>query len=272
MSPSALRNRRLDVVAAKELLEVENRERVTLVKREELAECGVGLNRLLVHEVVGARIRHDALRDGRAADLRVLGLGKEAAELVANLDGLSEDAGLRLRTLNGLRLALAAAVGLLDDTGGLLLNDLEGRRGGRGRRLESTQLLVELRNRLVERGADVLLDRLRGRDGDRRRGSDDNGCRLNNGGGLGGLCGLGRLRGDGGRDSGNNDGGLNRGNGGLRGLRRLRRLGRCGAHFGSIGGTNCGHGTRVLGSGLNPGRVKFARQTAKVAGLAGQWQ
>ena len=260
-------------MAAKELLEVENRERITLVKREELAESGVGLNRLLVHEVVGARIRHDTLRDRRAADLRVLGLGEEAAELVANLDGLREDAGLRLRTLNGLRLALAAAVGLLDDTGGLLLNDLEGRRGGRGRRLEGAQLLVELRNRLVERGADVLL--LRGRGGDRRRGRgrDDNGCRLNNGGGLGGLCGLGRLRGDCRRcDSGNNDGGLNRGNGGLRGLRRLRRLGRGGAHFGSIGGTNCGHGTRVLGSGLNPGRVKFARQTAKVAGLAGQWQ
>ena len=264
-------------MAAEELLEVENRERVTLVKREKLAECGIGLNRLLVHEVVGARIRHDALRDGRAADLRVLGLGKEAAELVANLDGLREDAGLRLRTLNGLRLALAAAVGLLDDTGGLLLNDLERRRGGRGGRLEGTQLLVELRDGLVERGTDVLLNRLRGRGCDRGRRGNDNGCRLNNGGGLCGLR-LGCLRGNNrGRNSSDDDirrRSLNRGNGNrcLCGLRRLRRLGRGGAHFGSIGGTNCGHGTRVLGSGLSHGRVKFGHQTAKVAGLAGQWQ
>ena len=125
-----LRNRRLDVVAAEELLEVQDRERVTLVERQELAERGIGLDRLLVHEVVGARIRHDALRDRRAADLRVLRLAEERRELIADLDGLREDAGLRLRTLNGLRLALAAAVGLLDDAGRLLLNDLEGRRGG----------------------------------------------------------------------------------------------------------------------------------------------
>ena len=257
-------------MAAEELLEVQDRERVTLVERQELAECGIGLDRLLVHEVVGARIRHDALRDRRAADLRVLRLAEERRELVADLDGLREDAGLRLRTLNGLRLALAAAIGLLDDAGRLLLNDLEGRRCGRSRRLERTQLLVELRNRLLERGADVLLLRRRGSDR-RRRGGGNNGRRLNGGG----LRGLGRLHGLRGRsnDSGYNNRGLNRGNGDRRlgcGLRRLRRR-LCGsAHFGIVGGTNCGHGTRVLDSGLRCDCVKFAGQNIKVADLRGQ--
>ena len=248
-----LRNRRLDVVAAEELLEVEDRERVTLVKREELAEGAVGLDRLLVHQVVGARVRHHALRDRRAADLRVLRLGEEAAELVADLDGLREDAGLGLRTGNGVRLALAAAIGLLDDTGRLLLNDLESSGGGARGRLERTELLVELRDRLLERGTDVLLDNgVRGRGGDRRRRRN-----LNNGGGnrgrrLRGLRGLRRLRGDGrGRNGLNRD--SNSGGNGLSGLRGLRRRGlggNGGAHFGRVGGTNCGHLTRVLIPGV----------------------
>lgn len=237
-------------MAAEELLEVEDRERVTLVEREKLAESGVGLDRLLVHQVVGARICHNALRDGRAADLRVLRLGEEAAELVADLDGLREDAGLGLRTGNGVRLALAAAIGLLDDAGRLLLNDLEGSGGGARGRLERTQLLVELRDRLLERGADVLLDNgVRGRGGDRRRRRN-----LNNGGNNGGglrLRGLRRLRG--GNDRGRN--GLHNrdssdGLSGLRGLRRRGLGGNGGAHFGRVGGTNCGHLTRVLMPGV----------------------
>jgi hypothetical protein len=254
----------LDVVAAEELLEVQDRERVTLVERKELAEGGVGLDRLLVHEVVGAGIRHDALRDRRAADLRVLRVGKEAAELVADLDGLREDAGLRLRTLNRLRLTLAAAVGLLDHAGRLLLNDLEGTGGGRGRRLESTQLLVELRDRLLERGTDILLnDRVRGSRGHdirRKRCRGHNGRLNNGGGGLRSLC-LGGLHWD--RCSNGNSGGLNNGRN-LR-LRRLRGLGRNGAHFGSIGGTICGHLTRVLDAGWRHTGVNFGRQTIKVA-------
>lgn len=237
-------------MAAEELLEVEDRERVTLVKREELAEGTVGLDRLLVHQVVGARVRHNALRDRRAADLRVLRLGEEAAELVADLDGLREDAGLGLRTGNGVRLALAAAIGLLDDAGRLLLNDLEGGCGGAGGRLERAELLVELRDRLLERGTDVLLIRRRGSHDRRGRRGDHNNRRLNNGG-LGDL-GLRRLRG---RDSRCGD--LNRrsnsgGNGlcGLRGLRRRGLGGNGGAHFGRVGGTNCGHLTRVLIPGV----------------------
>lgn len=253
----------LDVVAAEELLEVQNRERVTLVERKELAEGGVGLDRLLVHEVVGAGIRHDTLRDRRAADLRVLRVGKEAAELVADLDGLREDAGLRLRTLNRLRLTLAAAIGLLDHAGGLLLNDLEGTGGGRGRRLESTQLLVELRDRLLERGTDILLnDRVRGSRGYRRCCRDGHNGRLNNGGGGLRLGRLGGLRGHRCRCS-NRRRGLNNGRN-LR-LRRLRGLGRNGAHFGSIGGTICGHLTRVLDAGWRHTGVNFGRQTIKVA-------
>lgn len=238
-------------MAAEELLEVQDRERVTLVERKELAESGVGLDRLLVHQVVGARIRHHALRDRRAADLRVLRLGEEAAELVADLDGLREDARLGLRTGNGVRLALAAAVGLLDDAGRLLLNDLEGSRGGARGRLEGAQLLVELRDRLLERCTDILLVRGRGSDRGRRR-------NLNNGGGNRGnrLRGLGlallrRLRGDGrGRNGLNNRD--SRGNGlrGLRGLRGRSLGGNGGAHFGRVGGTNCGHLTRVLMPGV----------------------
>ena len=241
------RNRRLDVVAAEELLEVQDRERVTLVERQELAERGIGLDRLLVHEVVGARIRHDTLRDRRAADLRVLGVGEEAAELVADLDGLREDAGLGLRTGDGLRLALAAAIGLLDDAGRLLLNDLERSGGGRRGRLERTQLLVELRDRLLERGTDILLnDGVRGRGGHNGRGRGGDYCSLDD------LRGLRGLRGLGGRNGGSNNnrgGDLNNRGGGLRG-RLLRRRLRSGTHFGIVGGTNCGHGTRVLVPGL----------------------
>ena len=237
-------------MAAEELLEVQDRERVTLVKRKKLAERGIGLDRLLVHEVVGAGIRHDTLRDGRAADLRVLRLGEEAAELVADLDGLREDAGLGLRTGDGLRLALAAAIGLLDDAGGLLLNNLESTGGGRGGDLEGAELLVEVRNGLLERGTDVLLNNgVRGRGGDRRRGRNNRG--LNNGDGRLRDLRLGRLRGCRNRgDNGGDNRGLNRGNGCLGGLRRLRRR-LCGsAHFGSVGGTNCGHRTRVLMPGV----------------------
>ena len=64
-------------MAAEVLLEVQDRERVTLVEREELAERRIRLDRLLVHEALAARILHHALRDRRAADLRVLGLAKE---------------------------------------------------------------------------------------------------------------------------------------------------------------------------------------------------
>lgn len=240
-------------MAAEELLEVEDRERVTLVKREELAEGGVGLDRLLVHQVVRARVRHNALRDRRAADLRVLRLGEEAAELVADLDGLREDARLGLRTGDGVRLALAAAIGLLDDTGRLLLNDLERCSGGARGRLERAELLVELRDRLLERGADVLLNNgVRGRGGNRRRRRDRSGCdnrRLNNR--LCGLGGLRRLRGGNGR-CGDLNGHRNSGNGlrGLRGLRRRGLGGNGGAHFGRVGGTNCGHLTRVLIPGV----------------------
>ena len=238
-------------MAAEELLEVEDRERVTLVERQELAERGVSLDRLLVHQVVGARVRHHTLRNCRAADLGVLGLTQEGRELVADLHGLREDAGLRLGTLNGLRLALTAAIGLLDNTRGLLLNALEcsgsGRRGG----LEGAELLVELRDRLLKRSTDVLLDDgVRGRGGNHRRGGDN---RRNLNGSLRGLGGLRGLRGLG--DNGcclNGGSGNGRGgNGGLGVLGRLRGggLGRGGAHFGSVGGSICGHLTRVLATG-----------------------
>ena len=222
-------------MAAQVLLEVQDGQRITLVQRQQLAQGGIGLDRLLVHEVVGARIRHHTLGHGRAAHLSVLGLTQEGAQLRGDLHRLSEDAGLGLGTLNGLHLALAAAIGLLDHATGLLLNHLE-RGGGRAEGgLEGGELIVEISDSLLQRGTDVLLSGgggLSGRGrhdrGGHRRGSHDRDSRL-------GLRGLG-LRGLGRRSNGRDN---NSGNG--HGLSVLHGLlgsldGR--THFGVIGGSN----------------------------------
>lgn len=82
---------------------------------------------------MGLGVGHDTLGDRGAADLRSLGLAEERAQLVRDLHGLREDAGLRLRTLDLGARALAAAVRTLGEASSLLLNRLE-RRGSRGRR------------------------------------------------------------------------------------------------------------------------------------------
>ncbi len=222
-------------MAAQVLLQVQDRQRITLVQRQQLAKGGIGLDRLLVHQVVGTRIRHHTLGHGRAAHLSVLGLAKEGAQLGGDLHGLGEDAGLGLSTLNGLYLALAAAIGLLGKARSLLLNHLERGSGRAEGGLQAGQLLVKVGDGLLERGTDVLL----GGDGRLSGGRRHNGGRHNRRGNRGsslGLRGLG-LRGLRGRRRGGGSNNRDSHNG----LSRLHGLlgsldGR--THFGVIGGSN----------------------------------
>jgi len=237
---------RLDVVAAQELLEVQDRELVALGQGEELAERRIGVDRLLVHQAVALGVIHHTLGHGRAADLSVLGLAEEGAQLLRDADGLREDAVLGSGTLDGLGLSLAAAIGLLGEAGGQLLNGLEvgGLLGGIG--LGERHQLMLLGDRIRERHGDVLLDgggRLEGG----RGGKSDRGCRRGkrrrsnrssrSSGGL--LADLGRSsrsssrnRGD--NSSNDNSGRLNGLHGGLLGGGGLSGGS---AHFGVLGGS-----------------------------------
>ena len=221
-------------MATQELLQVQDGQVVSLAQRQQLAQGGVGLDGLLLHQVVGLGVGHDTLGHRGAANLGSLGLAQERAQLVRNLHGLGEDAGLGLRTLNLGAGPLAAAVRTLGQTGSLLLNRLEGRgrRGSRG--LQVVQVLLQRRNGLLQRGAEVLIGRRGGRGG-------NNG--LHNGGGSHrGSLGLhGLLGGLHGHRGGSGHGG---GYGGSLGLRGLLGGLRGGAHRVSGGGSRCGHGTQ----------------------------
>ncbi len=216
---------------AQVLLQVQDGQCVALVQGQQLAERGISLDGLLIHQVVGAGIGHHTLGHRGAAHLSVLGLSQEGAELGADLHGLGEDAGLGLSTLHGLSLALAPALGLLDDTGGLLLHNLEGCGGSAEGGLQGAQLLVEIIDGLLESRTDVLLNGggLGGRGDHLHSGGGSNrGCCLGGNSGLRGLGGLGGNR----SCSSNGD---SNGLGGLGGL-----LGSLdgGTHFGVIGGSN----------------------------------
>ena len=223
-------------MAAQELLQVQDGQHIALIQGQQLAQRRIRLDGLLVHQVVVARILHHTLGHRRPAHLRVLGLAQERAQLRGDLHGLGEDAGLGLGTLHDLRLALAAAIRLLRQARRLLLNGLQGRRRRRRRRLQARQLLLQVRNGLLQGGTHVLIGRsLRGGDnglGDRR--SHRLGLLLLSLGRL--LLGhllLGRLGGLGLRNNGNgNSNGLSNS---LRSL--LARL-HGGAHFGGVGGSN----------------------------------
>ena len=218
------RDRCLHVVAAQVLLQVQDGQHITLIQGQQLAQRGIRLDRLLVHQAVVPRILLHTLGHRRPAHLRVLRLAQERAQLSRDLHRLGEDAGLGLGTLHGLRLALAAAVGLLREAGRLLLNRLQRSRRRRRRRLQARQLLLEIRDGLLERGTDVLLHgHLRGRDLHGLHGL----LLLN-------LLGLGlrRLRlllnnGDNGNSNGN----------GLNGLRGLGSLLHGRTHFGGVRGS-----------------------------------
>ena len=235
-------------MAAQELLEVQDRELVALGQGEELAERRIGVDRLLVHQAVALGVIHHTLGHGRAADLGVLGLAEEGAQLLRDADGLREDAVLGGGTLDGLGLSLAAAIGLLGEAGGQLLNGLEvgGLLGGIG--LGERHQLVLLGDGVGERHGDVLLDgggRLEGRrggesdrGGDRRGGDRRRHSSNRSSGGL--LADLGRSSNRSDRRRGGDRRSDSSGNGGLDGLGGL--LGGGGlsggsAHFDVLGGS-----------------------------------
>ncbi len=244
-------------MTAQILLEVQDAEAIRLAQRQKLAQRGVSLDGLLVHQVVRLRVAHHTLGDSRAADLRALGVTQEGAELIRHLHRLGEDAGLGLTTLS-LGGALLLAIRLLGQASRLLLNRLQRIAGSRGSSLEAGEVLLESRNALLEGGTEVLIrdvgDGLRrGRHGSSHRGRRRRrrGC-LNH---LGGL--LGDL--GGGRGRGRNRGRDSDGNRSLR-LCDGRLLGRLGgrAHFADVGGVNGRHLTRYALSGIRvEGLVNF---------------
>jgi len=180
------RRRRLDIVVVEVLLEVEVRELNTLRDGEKLLERRVGLDGVLVLEVVLLDIDIHGLRDLRARHERASRLREELAELIRDLDGALEDrgdAGLRLSALLNLDAALALT-GILDlavdaAVKALDLAEKRGRRltERRERGRKNLEVLLKRREGRGRRRGGNLLDRRRGNN-DRRRG------------GLGGLRGL----------------------------------------------------------------------------------
>lgn len=193
-------------MVAEVLLEVEDAELVRLLDAEKLAESRIGLDVLLVHQIVVLGILADTSRDLGARNLRALGEAEERRKSIGNLRRDGEDGGLlhdRLtRRRGGLRAAAAATLlGLLELTRNLLLELLHRREDGR----ESRAGRVDLLDEGVELGdnVDVLLgggdnsrnnSRSRGGDmGNRGRRGGENRRRRSRGCGGGGGCGRGRL-------------------------------------------------------------------------------
>ena len=146
-------------MTAQVLLEVEDGQVIRLRESQELAQRGISLDGLLVHEVVGLGVGHDTLGHLRAREGGILGLTEEGAELISHLHGLGEDAvsGVGVTSLGRLVLA-ALALGLLGDARSLLLDGLAEGGNLRVQGLEGGNLLVQLGDRLVEGGDDIILD------------------------------------------------------------------------------------------------------------------
>jgi len=180
-------------------LEIQDLQLIRLLQRQQLAQGRIGLDHLLVHQTLLARVGADARRDLAARDLRALGDAEEQAERIRDGRGAVEDGVLLGLVGITLGLARAAALGgLLQLLGNLLLQDLQLRvdRGDGGAQR------VDLLNGGRDAGGDVDLlgVGLRGvngrRDGNgrrgRRRGRDRRrGRRGDRGGGRGDRGGLG---------------------------------------------------------------------------------
>ena len=233
-------------------LEVEDLELIRLREREELAEGRIGLDNLLLHELVVARIGADTARDIAAAEESALADTEELAERLRDLNGLLEDRALLLGRLRAIgverdRAAAAALLGLLELTRNLLLEFLHVAedRAERG---------TERVDRLDERGElrdDVDVNGGRGRRcgdeviGRRNYGGGGDGRNYGGGRGLGrrndgSNRGLRRLGGRGGRGGRNRRNSRNRRDGG-RGDLGLGGLGRAGLLGG--GGGECWDGS-----------------------------
>ena len=173
--------RRLDVVTVEEALEVEVRQVLRLRDGEQLAERGIGLDVVLLLEVLLLDVVVHALRDLRAAHQGALRLDEERAELIRHLDGALEDGrgALDLDAIDGLNLRAALALArILDLAVHALLELLDLRHHGRRRLAERREVqhhrlevLIQRRGRASHHGGD-LLDRRRGdhnRRGNNRR-------------------------------------------------------------------------------------------------------
>ena len=238
-------------MATQELLEVEDRELVILLEREELAKRCIRIDRLLVHELVLLAVRRDGLGDIGAADLRVLGLAEEREELIRDRNRRREDAGLGRGTLNNGLLVLTLAIRLLGEAGRKLLERLGVRGRLRVQRLDLNADLVLARERLGDEGREILIRRRGSGISGRGRGSGNNGRRDDGSGSRNGgsrNSGGSRLRGLGDLGGGSRNGGSDcrgSGNNGLSGLCGDRLLGRLrggggnggSAHFDSVGGS-----------------------------------
>ena len=159
-------------------LEIQDLQLIRLLQRQELAQGRIGLDDLLVHQTLLARVGANAGRDLAARDLGALGDAEELGQRIRDGRGAVEDRLLLGLVGITLRLARAATLGgLLQLLGNLLLQDLELRvdRGdGRAQR-------VDLLDGGRDAGGDVHLLRvgLGGGDGvdGRRRGNRRRGRR-----------------------------------------------------------------------------------------------
>ena len=102
---------RLDVVAVEVALEVEVGEGLTDGNRKKRAEGAIGLDVMLVLEVVGLDVLVDGLGDLRAAHERRRGLTEEREELGGHLRGALED-GRGTLDLNTILIKLDASAAL----------------------------------------------------------------------------------------------------------------------------------------------------------------
>ena len=213
-----------------EALEIQDLQVIGLRQSQELAQRGIGLDILLLHQTLLARVGADTRGDLRAADQGASRDTEELAQVRGDGRGDLEDGGLLgLVAIGGSGLAVAATLlGALQLARHLLLQNLQIRENGGQRSAQAVDLL----NGGSHAGGDVdLLD-----DGIRRGGGGDNGG------------------GDRRRRSGDHHGGRGRGSG-LGGLGRRR-------------GSNNGRGNR--GSDLSGGRGGGLRLTTSRLGGSGR--
>ena len=246
------RRRSLDVVLVQVALEIEVGQRLRIeirrslvIGRQQLAQLAVGLDLMLVLQVVLLHVVVHALRHLRAAHERALGLLEERAQLLRDDHGALEDGqhtGLRaLGALLGLR-AAAALARVLDLAVDTLVQALHLAEEGHHRLAEGVQAR--------RHGLEVLVERRRGASrhhggGHLLHGGGGNHHGRGHGGGGGrrlGLLGLGlggRRRGD--HHINYNGGGLLLGytlGGGLHGGG--------GTHYTGSRGSLSGHFTRIV--------------------------
>lgn len=199
-------------MAAQVLLEVEDAQGVALVDVEELAESGIGLDDLLLHETLLRGVLADTGGDLGTGDERTLGQAKEGSERIRDLGGDGEDGRLLLdgrRAIGrGCTSATTTLGSLLQLTGDLLLqllhvgvDGVDGSASGVDGLDEGSELGRDVdvllgggyrsrRSGNRRRGGDCDACDCHGGSRDRRRGSGDSGRRRRGGSGSGLLGGL----------------------------------------------------------------------------------